>query len=83
MESSGKSRRQWWVLAAATVLIALCVGLISHAYALRHFLNETQVRGQVTLRLAMASISSALEDIVQLAEQPRIVEMAVRVEEHV
>jgi len=61
MEGSGKSRRQWWVLVAATVLIALCVGLISHAYALRHFLNETQARGQVTLRLAVASISSALE----------------------
>ncbi len=61
MESLGKSRRQWWGLAAATVLIALCVGLISHAYALRHFLNETQARGQVTLRLAVASISSALE----------------------
>jgi two-component system C4-dicarboxylate transport sensor histidine kinase DctB len=61
MESSGKSRRQWWGLIVATVLIALCVGLISHAYALRHFLNETQARGQVTLRLAVASISSALE----------------------
>jgi len=59
MESSGKSRRQWWGLVVATVLIALCVGLISHAYALRHFLNETQARGQVTLRLAVASIRCA------------------------
>lgn len=61
MEVSGKSRRQWWLLFVVTVLFALAVGAISHAYSLRYFLNETQARGQVTLRLAVASITSALE----------------------
>ncbi len=61
MDTTGHSRRQWLLLLGVTALFALAIGLISHAYALRHFLNETQARGQVTLRLAEASISSALE----------------------
>jgi two-component system C4-dicarboxylate transport sensor histidine kinase DctB len=61
MDTVANPRRQWLLLITVTVLLALAVGLISHAYALRYFLNETQARGQVTLRLAVASISSALE----------------------
>lgn len=61
MDSTGKSRRQWWLLLVVTVLIAVAVGVIGYTYAKRYFLNETQARGEVTLRLAVASISSALE----------------------
>ena len=49
------------MLLLVTALVAVAVGVISHAYAKRYFLNETESRGQVTLRLAVASITSALE----------------------
>ena len=41
--------------------VLILAGWLTHTIALRYFLSETQERGQATLRLAVASISSALE----------------------